>query len=172
MCFCANTTKPQSIHVGNWARTCKTFQTGWFPRACSTTSPTGKVGRCKINVQLKRKEWPLTQQDADLVIGVSVVQDRNRRGIITNIYQFTNLRMVRTWDKLVFRMTSELVVSKHPVFKCSNIRQVGVLMRRWKGGGAGTHYLMFATMILAWKQLRLSLAAKQWILNSTSKKPR
>ena len=30
---------------------------------------------CKINVELKRKKLLLPQQDSDLVIGVSVVQD-------------------------------------------------------------------------------------------------
>ena len=50
--------------------------------------------------------------------------------------------MVRTWDKLVFRMTSELVVSKHPVFKCSNIRQVGCIdeaMERRRGWNTLSH---------------------------------
>ena len=36
-------------------------------------------------------------------------------------------------------MMRELITSKHPVFKCSNILQTSGLMRREKGGGVGTH---------------------------------
>ena len=44
------------------------------------------------------------------------------------------------WDKLASVMTSELTISNHPVSKCSNIAQTGVLMKRKQGGGAGTHF--------------------------------
>ena len=47
-----------------------------------------------------------THQDWDMVTGVSVV------------------------DKLALRMESELIISKHPMFKCSSIFQTGVSMRR------------------------------------------
>ena len=43
---------------------------------------------------LKRKKWLLTQQDSDLVIGVSVVQDRERLGHVTTIDHLTNLLTV------------------------------------------------------------------------------
>ena len=66
-----------------------------------------------------------TQQDSDLVVGVSVVQDH-----------LTSLRDGE-WDKLAHRMICG--PSNHPVFKCSNILQTGVLMKRKKGGGVGTH---------------------------------
>ena len=42
------------------------------------------------------------------------------------------------WDKLAPMMISEFVISKHTVFKYSNILHSGVLVRRQKGGGAGT----------------------------------
>ena len=37
-------------------------------------------------------------------------------------------------------MIRELIISKHSLFKCSNILKAGVLMRKTKGGGAGTHF--------------------------------
>ena len=56
----------------------RVFQTGSSSRACSTTSPTTEVERSKESVWTGRRMWPLTQQDSDLVIGVLVVQDRNK----------------------------------------------------------------------------------------------
>ena len=47
---------------------------------CSTTSPTGRVRRCKTHVQFKGMKWLQTQQDSDPVIGVSVAQDRKIPG--------------------------------------------------------------------------------------------
>ena len=58
----------------------RVFQTGSSSRACSTTSPTMEVQRCKGKVWTARKKWPLIQQDSDLVIGASGVQDRKRLG--------------------------------------------------------------------------------------------
>ena len=83
------------------------FQTGSSSRACSTTSPAGKVGICNLNVQLKREKCLLTQQDADLVIAVSVVQDRNRPGqimkddrrILVRHRAFDCMSQVSRWQK-------------------------------------------------------------------------
>ena len=77
VCPGANAEKKNSKHSCRRLGTIpKAFRTGSILRACSTTSPTGKVGRCKINVQLKRMKWLLTQQESDLVIGVSVSRTR------------------------------------------------------------------------------------------------
>ena len=65
---------------------------------------TGKVGRCKINVQVKREKWRLTKQDSDLVIGVSVVQDRKRLGHFRTPEP--------TEQELVMRASQEAVLSK------------------------------------------------------------
>ena len=43
------------------------------------------------------------------------------------------------WDHLALRMTSKLMISNTRFFKCSNILQSGVLVRR-KKGGVGTHF--------------------------------
>ena len=37
-------------------------------------------------------------------------------------------------------MISELITSKHPLFKYSNILETGALMKRKKGDGVGTHF--------------------------------
>ena len=94
---------------------------GPFSRACSTTLPTGKVGRRKKN---EAKEVPLPRQDSDLVNGVVVVQHQKRPG---------------GWDNLALHMANKFVVSKHPEFNCSNIPQSVVLVRRKEGRGAGAH---------------------------------
>ena len=80
---------------------------------------TGRVRRCKTHVQLKRMKWLLAQQESDFVVGVSVVLDRNRPGHSEErpSHQFAD----GEWDKLALRMRNELITSKHPVFKCSNI---------------------------------------------------
>ena len=66
------------------------------------------------------------------------------------------------WDNLALRMISELLISKHPLFKCWNVLQTGVLIGRTKGGGAGTHFknepenhLMLVQMTLACDHLCL-----------------
>ena len=66
------------------------------------------------------------------------------------------------WDNLALRMINELLISKHPLFKCWNILQTGVLIGRTKGGGAGTHFknepenhLMLVQMTLACDHLCL-----------------
>ena len=51
-------------------------------------------------------------------------------------YQFAD----GEWDNFALRLISEFLFSKHPVFKCSNILQTDVLMKRKRGGGAGTHF--------------------------------
>ena len=74
------------------------------------------------------------------------------------------------WDKLALRMISEFIFSQHPVFKCSNILQTGVLLKRKKGGRAGTHFnnepenhLILVNMILA---CTVFFAMKNWIQNT------
>ena len=66
-------------------------QVGYGPINDITTV---KVGRCKINAWLERKKWLLTQQDSNMVFGVSVVQDQKRPGHEMYLDQFTNLLMV------------------------------------------------------------------------------
>ena len=120
------------------------FRTESFSRACSTTSPTGKVGKCRSG-HLRRKIqtwlfvflWSTTR--TDLV--------KKRRSTIS---------------RLALGMMSEFIFSKHPVFTCSNILQTSVLMKRKRGGGAGTHlksepenHLMLVSMTLAYNQLCL-----------------
>ena len=63
-------------------------------------------------------------------------------------------------DKLALRMMSELVISKNPVFQCSNILPSGVLMKRKQGKGCGTYFkhepenhLTLVNMTLAYNQL-------------------
>ena len=65
-------------------------------------------------------------------------------------------------SRLALGMMSEFIFSKHPVFKCSNILQTGVLMKGKRGGGAGPHlksepenHLMLVSMTLACNQLCL-----------------
>ena len=94
------------------------------------------ITKWKSRKVLNREKWLLTQQNSDLVIGVSVVQDRKRFGHIMKNDQFAD----GEWDKLAVRAISELIITEHQVFKCSNILQTGVLMRRKKGGGVGTKF--------------------------------
>ena len=69
-------------------------------------------------------------------------------------------------------MIRELTISKHSLFKCSNILKAGVLMRKMKGGGAGTHfkneplkYLMLVSMIF-WRAINsFPFVATNWIQN-------
>ena len=77
-------------------------------------------------------KWLFTQQDPDLVMGVSVVQDRERPGQKMKNDHLTNLQTVI--DKLALKMIGKPNTSKHPVFKCSNMLQTGALKRRKKGG--------------------------------------
>ena len=72
----------------------RVFHTRSSSRARSTTSPSGKVGRCKINDWLKREKWLLAQQDPDLVVCVSVVQDQQRPGVKIKLDHLTNLLTV------------------------------------------------------------------------------
>ena len=44
------------------------FQTEASSRACSTTSPTAQVKRCKASVWTARKKWSLMQQDSELLV--------------------------------------------------------------------------------------------------------
>ena len=96
----------------------QSFPDRTLSRACSATSPTGKVGRCKIHFYVKRKKWELAQQDSDLVVAVSVIQDQNRLGHMMKIGHLT-IFIDGEWDTLALRM---------------------YLMRRTKRGGAGTHF--------------------------------
>ena len=138
---------------------------GSSSRSCSKTSPIGRVKRCKQYVSFKRQKWLLSHQDSDLGIGVSAAQNRKSSGNEDRpCRQFAD----GEWDKLVRRMISGLVISKHQMFKCSNILQAGVLMRRKKGGGVGTHFrnepenhLMLVNMVLAGNQLCLCVAVKR-----------
>ena len=111
----------------------------------------------------------LTQQELDLDIGVSVVQDRKRPGHTMNNDHLTNVQTVIGTDWIT--MMSELLTSEHTLFKCSNILQTGALMKQKKGGG-GTHFRkepgnhrMLVSMILACNQI---FAVKMWILNKIS----
>ena len=63
-------------------------------------------------------------------------------------------------DKFALGMISGLIISKHPVFKCSDILQQGVLMKCKKRSACGTHfrkepayYLMLVTMVLVRRKL-------------------
>ena len=76
------------------------------------------------------------------------------------------------WGKLALKMICGLTNSTHPVFKCPNTLQAGVLMRRKEGGGAGSHFknepetqLTLVRMVLACNQLCLFCAVKNWIRN-------
>ena len=72
--------------------------------------------RCKQSVWTAQKKRPLTQQDSELVIGVSVVQARNRLGKTMSQDQISH-SADGEWDKLASVMMSELVTSKHSGFK-------------------------------------------------------
>ena len=76
------------------------------------------------DVSLKRLKWLLTHQDSDLVVGVSVVQDRKRHGHILENTHLTNFADGE-WDKIALRMIRELITSKHPVLNLSNILVTG-----------------------------------------------
>ena len=118
----ANTAQATRIHVGDWARL-RVYQTRSSSRACSMTSPTTQVRRCKESVRTARKKWTLVHQDSDLVIGVSVAQDWNRPGHTTKLLIFA----CGEWDKFAAVMKSELSTSKHLVFQYSNMLQTGIL---------------------------------------------
>ena len=100
------------------ASTLSSWRTGTksSSRACSTRSP--------LDV-LKRIKWLLTQQDSDLVIGVSVFQDRKRLGN-TSKSKPASLFANGEWDKLASVMISEHITSKHLAFMCSNMHQTGM----------------------------------------------
>ena len=107
------------------------------------------------------REKVVVQQDSDLVIGVSVIQDRKRPGKTVKSDHFHKFAD-GGWDNLALRMINELLISKHPLFKCWNILQTGVFIGRTKGGGAGTHFknepenhLMLVQMTLACDHLCL-----------------
>ena len=71
----------------------RVFQTGSSSRECSTTPQAGKVRRSNIFVWIKREKCLLTQQNSDLVIGVSVVQFQKRPRNTTKSYHLTNMLM-------------------------------------------------------------------------------
>ena len=81
----------------------------------ATTSPTGKVRRCKQNAWLKRMKWPCTQQDSDLVSAVSVVKDRKIPGDIMEVDHLIHQFADGERGKLALRMISEFIISKHTV---------------------------------------------------------
>ena len=83
---CPGNTSEQILHEAT-QKSCRrtgtnprVFQTGSSSRARSTTLPTAEVKRCKWSVWTAQKKWSLMQQDSNLVLGVSLVQDRNRDG--------------------------------------------------------------------------------------------
>ena len=49
-----------------------------FPDRIIFPSVQHELGRCKQNIELAREKWLLTQQDSDLGLGVSVVDDRKK----------------------------------------------------------------------------------------------
>ena len=72
-------------------------------------------------------------------------------------------------------MINELLISKHPVFKCWNILQTGVFIGRTKGGGAGTHFknepenhLMLVHMTLACDHIYLFFFSTKTVRIGTS----
>ena len=73
-----------------------------------------------------RKKWSSMQKDSEVVIGVSVVQDGNRPGTTTSQDLLLNLA-TRSGTNSISVMTKELITSKYPVFKCSNMMQTGIL---------------------------------------------
>ena len=92
---------------------------------CSTTSPTTELERCKESVWAAPKKWPLMQQDSDSRIGLG--QKKNNESRPTS--QFA----AGEWDKLASVMMTELITSKHLVFKFSNMlhrRILNVLQKR------------------------------------------
>ena len=78
-------------------------------------------------------EVALTRQDSDLVI-VCFCAPGSEKTWKCNEERPSHQFADGEWDKLCLRMTSELVTSKDPVFKCSNTLQTGALMKRKKGG--------------------------------------
>ena len=67
----------------------------------------------------------LTQQDADLAIGVSVVQDQKTLGKKGNDH-LTSSQTVNG----AMMMMGKLITSKHPEPKCSNMLQTGAPKER------------------------------------------
>ena len=137
------------------------FQKGSFSRTCSMTSRSGKEQKDTQHVSLKRKKKLVVLHDSELVIGVSMVQDQKRPGNTTKTDHLTHL-LTEDGANLAVRMVNKFVGSKHPVFECSAIPQTGVLMRREKGRGAGTHFenesenhLMLVNLVLACNPLGL-----------------
>ena len=77
------------------------------------------------------------------------------------------------WDNLALRLISEFLFSKHPVFKCSNILQTDVLMKRkrwrrrtWNEFQKASQMLL--NLILACNHLCLFLAVQTWIQKKMS----
>ena len=108
------------------------FPTGSCSQVCSTTPPTGKG-------QAGKPKWPSVQHDSDLPLSVSVVHDRKRPGHGMKSDHLTSFQ-TEDWDELALNMVSEFVIRTHPVFTCANILQYGVLVKKKKGGGIGTHF--------------------------------
>ena len=99
----------------------RVFLTGPFSRACSTTSPTAQVGRCKMNVWLKAKE-------------VAILAARFRAGYWCFFGSGSDTTCKRNecrpsyqsadggWDYLALRMEKELTIGKHRVSEHSSIK--------------------------------------------------
>ena len=83
----------------------------------------GKSGGAKhLSSSSERSGWLLTQQDADLAVGVSVDQDQKTLGKKENDHL--------TSSQTVNEMMGKLITSKHPELKCSNMLQTGAPKER------------------------------------------
>ena len=100
-------------------------------------------------------------------LAVSVIQDRNRPGK-HNEPRLSAQFAGGEQDKLGSVTTRELITSKRPVFKFSDMRQTGTFTS--KKGKPGMHVksepqnnLMLVNMVLACNQFFLFFAVKKWI---------
>ena len=86
-----------------------------------------EVGSCKMNVWLKQEEWPLSQQDSGYWGCCGQGSEKTKK---CKEVRPSHLVADGEWDKLPLKTRGELITSKQPMFKCSNILQPSALITR------------------------------------------